>query len=156
MTRPETLRRKLRGIFRRHWDLRGQLLALAMLPVLVFAIVWGSYVIRQRANDLQAQLHQRAQLLARQMAVAADYGIFSRNLATLQTLTLAVSREPAVVAATIYDVNQEVLAVNLATESLSQPQRHDVRKLIKQSVQHGNTVVSSTPPGGRGNSGWSG
>ena len=144
MTRPETLRRKLRGIFRRHWDLRGQLLALAMLPVLVFAIVWGAYVIRQRANDLQAQLHQRAQLLARQMAVAADYGIFSHNLATLQTLTLAVSREPAVVAATIYDVNQEVLAVNLSAESLSQPQRHDVRNLINQSVQLGNTAVSSS------------
>ena len=62
-------------------DLRGRLMWLAMLPVLVFAVVWGSYVIRQRDADLAAQLQQRAQLLARQLAVAADYGIFSFNQA---------------------------------------------------------------------------
>lgn len=144
MTLPAALRRKLGGLLLLHWDLRGQLLALAMLPVLVLAIVWGAYVIRQRANDLQAQLQERAQLLARQMAVAADYGIFSRNLATLQTLTLAVSREPAVVAATIYGVNQEVLAANRAAESLPHPQHYDLRDLINQSARHGNTPVSSS------------
>ena len=67
-------------------DLRGRLMWLAMLPVLVFAVVWGSYVIRQRDADLAAQLQQRAQLLARQLAVAADYGIFSFNQAALDSL----------------------------------------------------------------------
>ena len=36
----------------RQMDLRGRLMWLAMLPVLVFALVWGVYVIRQRAADL--------------------------------------------------------------------------------------------------------
>ena len=58
-------------------DLRGRLMVLAMMPVIVFAIAWGAYVVHQRDTDLRAQLQQRAQLLARQMAIAADYGIFS-------------------------------------------------------------------------------
>ena len=56
------------GLRRRGADLRVRLLWLAMLPVLLFAAVWGTYVIQQRADDLQAQLQQRAELLARQLA----------------------------------------------------------------------------------------
>jgi signal transduction histidine kinase len=105
-----------------------------MLPVIVFAIVWGTYVIHQRANDLQAQLQERAQLLARQMAVAADYGIFSGNLGALRSLTLAVSREPSVMVASIYGANKDILATHRATESDADSQaiNIDIRELGRQ------------------------
>ena len=71
MTRGHIAARMLRPLAWHHMDLRGRLMWLAMLPVLIFATVWGVYVVRQRAADLEAQLQQRAQLLARQLAVAA-------------------------------------------------------------------------------------
>lgn len=94
----------------RRMDLRGRLMWLAMLPVLVFAVVWGVYVIRQRAADLEAQLQQRAQLLARQLAVAADYGIFSFNQAALDNIAQGVARESSVIAVTITSADGRVLA----------------------------------------------
>ena len=133
----------LRRQFHLRWDLRGRLLALAMLPVLVFAVVWGGYVVHERANDLQGQLQQRAQLLARQMAVAADYGIFSHNLAALQNLTLAVSKEPAVVAATIYGLNQEVLATNRLRESSQPGSSSSFADLMTQFTRQGKASVTS-------------
>ena len=97
-------------------DLRGRLMWLAMLPVLIFATVWGVYVVRQRAADLEAQLQQRAQLLARQLAVAADYGIFSFNQAALDNIAQGVLRESSVISATIIGAGGRVLATRHAQE----------------------------------------
>ncbi len=140
MSLHETVGRQLDRLFWYRRDLRSQLLALAMLPVIVFAFVWGAYVIHQRANDLQAQLQERAQLLARQMAVAADYGIFSGNSGALQSLTLAVSREPAVIVASIYGLNQKILATHLSTISAAESQitNIDISGLVNQFAANGN------------------
>jgi signal transduction histidine kinase len=114
MTRCRIATRLLRGLALRHMELRGRLMWLAMLPVLVFAVVWGIYVIRQRDADLAAQLQQRAQLLARQLAVAADYGIFSFNQAALDNLAQGVLRESSVISATIIGADGQVLATRHA------------------------------------------
>ena len=110
MTRASAGTPWLRQLALHPMDLRGRLMWLAMLPVLVFAVVWGVYVIRQRAADLEAQLQQRAQLLARQLAVAADYGIFSFNQAALDNIAQGVVRESSVIAATIIATDGSVLA----------------------------------------------
>lgn len=108
-------------------DLQGRLMLLAMGPVVVFAIAWGAYVVQQRAADLDAKVRERAQLLARQLAVAADYGIFSGNREALQALTLAVSREPEVALATIHSTDRDILAEGRVTgadaEELAATQR---------------------------------
>lgn len=143
MSLPKNLSRQLDRLFWFRKDLRSQLLALAMLPVIFFALVWGAYVIHQRANVLQAQLQERAQLLARQMAVAADYGIFSGNLGALQSLTLAVSREPAVIVASIYGLNHETLATHLALQFTvgSEAPNIDIQQFIKQSTEPGKAQI---------------
>lgn len=114
MTPGRIAARLLRPLAWHRMDLRGRLMWLAMLPVLVFAVVWGSYVIRQRDADLAAQLQQRAQLLARQLAVAADYGIFSFNQAALDNIALGVLRESSVISATIIAADGRVLATRHA------------------------------------------
>ena len=118
-------------------DLRGRLMVLAMMPVIVFAVTWGTYIVHQRDADLRAQLQQRAQLLARQMATAADYGIFSGNTAALQTLTLAVSREASVVLATIYSANREMLARHLADGYPANDKDQHIQALFQKSLRMG-------------------
>lgn len=91
-------------------NLRWRLLMLSMAPLVLFAFIGLSYALVQRYSDLSSQLEQRAQLLARQMAAASDYAIFSQNTIALKTITNAVADEPQVVSAAVYDANQHVLA----------------------------------------------
>lgn len=100
-------RREARGT-----GLQARIMALALLPVLILALLLGTTMIRQRNQDLERDLQLRGQLLARQLAAAADYGLFSGNLAALQALTQAVSQEPSVVGATIADSSGRVLAIS--------------------------------------------
>ena len=93
-------------------NLRGRLMWLSMLPLLLFAVVWMSYALLQRYNDLSLQRQQRAELLARQMAVAADYAIFAQNALVLQNITTAVAKEPEVILAAVYDSHLQTLSLS--------------------------------------------
>lgn len=130
------------GLGRLGADLRVRLLWLAMLPVLMFAIAWGIYVIRQRAEDLEARLQQRAELLARQLAVAADYGLFSMNVDALSSLAQGVAREDSVIAATVLDSNLEVLAIHPSAQGRLQTLSPALRSMLEWSVQHGHSAVT--------------
>lgn len=92
--------------------LQARIMALALLPTLILALLLGSTMIRQRNQDLELDLQQRGQLLARQLAAAADYGLFSGNQSALQALAHAVSQEPSVVGATITDGTGRVMAIS--------------------------------------------
>lgn len=130
------------GLRRRGADLRVRLLWLAMLPVLLFAAVWGTYVIQQRADDLQAQLQQRAELLARQLAVAADYGLFSMNIDALYSLAQGVARENSVRAAAVFGANREMLAVYPANPEPGRALPAGFQSLLARSVQQGHAAIT--------------
>lgn len=98
------------ALWQRMTDLPGRLLGLAMVPVLLLAVIWGSYVIHERRVDLENRLSERSQLLARQLASAADYGIFSGNQAALDALVGAVAREDQVLLAAVLDAQGKPMA----------------------------------------------
>ena len=100
-------------------SLRWRLLAMSMLPLIVFALILMSYALLQRYSDLSSQLEQRAQLLARQMAVASDYAIFAQNNLVLQNITGAVVKEPEVSLAGVYDANLQALSISGGERDLS-------------------------------------
>lgn len=91
-------------------SLRGRLMWLSMLPLMLFALVWMSYALLQRYSDLSLQRQQRAELLARQMAVASDYAIFAQNTLVLQNITASVAKEPEVLLAAVYDSQLQPLS----------------------------------------------
>lgn len=137
MTRGHIAARLLGSLAWRHMDLRLRLMWLAMLPVLVFALVWGIYVIRQRDADLAAQLQQRAQLLARQLALAADYGIFSFNQAALDNIAQGVLRESSVISAIIIGADGRVLATRHAKEQGSAIPPGTLQAMLDTSRRNG-------------------
>lgn len=77
-------------------SLQSRLMAASLLPVSLLALLVGLYMITQYRGMLADSLQQRGQLLARQLAVAADYGVFSGNTATLQALAHSVDQEQSV------------------------------------------------------------
>ena len=91
----------------RRMSLRTRIAALAMLPVLSLAVLTGAVTIQQRNSELERQLSARGALLARQLAAAADYGLFSGNRQSLQSLASAVLNEADVVGVLIAGANGE-------------------------------------------------
>lgn len=116
-------------------SLRWRLLWLSMLPLMFFAVIWLSYALLQRYSDLSSQLEQRAELLARQMAVASDYAIFAQNILVLQNITAAVVKEPEVTLAGVFDSQLQPLSISASqstadetTAPLSQPQIQTIER----------------------------
>lgn len=94
------------------FGLRARIIALALVPTVVLAMLLGYIVIQQRASDLEQRIIERGQLLSRQLAAASDFGVFSGNQRTLQALADAVALESAVRSARLIDPQGRPLVVS--------------------------------------------
>jgi signal transduction histidine kinase/CheY-like chemotaxis protein len=102
---------RLRGALRRlRRSLQSRIIVVALLPVLVLAGMLGGYMISSHRDEVDRNLNQRGQLLARQLAAAANYGIFARNLQALEALVQAAAGEPDVSGVWIVDADGQPLA----------------------------------------------
>ncbi|HUW35742.1 MAG TPA: hybrid sensor histidine kinase/response regulator, partial [Rhodocyclaceae bacterium] len=90
--------------------IRSRILLAALLPVALLAALLSGIFIEDRVSDLDAAQRQRAEALARQIASASEYGLFSGNRAALQNLVRTAIREADVRSATIFDAEGRVLA----------------------------------------------
>ena len=91
------------------FSIRARMLLAALLPVTLVATLLAAVFLGVRVDD-NAQAHQqRARSLIRQVALASEYGLFSANLASLQTIASGALREADVRAAAIVDAQGRVL-----------------------------------------------
>lgn len=118
-------------------SLRLRLLWLTMLPLILFALIWMSYALFQRYSDLSSQLQQRAELLARQMAVASDYAIFAQNTLVLQNITASVAKEPEVESAAVYDPFFQTLSISASVQGAEKSGTPPWARDILASAQSG-------------------
>lgn len=91
-------------------SIHSRMLAVATVPV---ALVVASIVLVfwfGRAGDLADAHVQRGKLLARQVALASELGVFSGDVASLQNIANAVRRESDVVSVSIFDKEGSLLA----------------------------------------------
>jgi signal transduction histidine kinase len=66
------------------WDIRPRAVLIAALPTMVMALVLIAYFTSSRLSDLEDAHFQRGKALARQLAAASEYGVFSGNLESLR------------------------------------------------------------------------
>jgi signal transduction histidine kinase len=92
------------------WGIRQRVVFLALAPVAVIAVALTAYFLLVRYDDIEAAQQRRGAAMVRQLAPAAEYGLFSGNRNELLRLANAIAREPDVVAVTIADTSQRVLA----------------------------------------------
>lgn len=83
---------------------------LTLLPLLVMAVLITSIFLYDRTASMERNQLARGQLLARQLAVGCEYGIFENNREFLHELALQVLREPDVLSVRITDRAGVVLA----------------------------------------------
>ncbi len=92
--------------------IKGRVLLLALTPAALIAVVLATHAINGRIADLEQSLRDRGLAVARQLAPAAEYGVFSANREILQHLTDAARREADVNWVVITDLDNTVLAAS--------------------------------------------
>ena len=90
--------------------IRNRVLLAALLPVALLAVALATLFLIGRMDDLDAAQRSRGWALARQVASASEYGLFSGNRESLENLVYAAKREPDVRAVTLFDANGKILA----------------------------------------------
>ncbi|QDX82558.1 hypothetical protein B9N43_15740 [Denitratisoma sp. DHT3] len=94
----------------RPFGIREQVLFVALAPVAATALTLILYFTSLRYDDVETSLIKRGTTMARQLAPAAEYGMFSGNIVELKRLTLAIAREADVSAIAFFDRQGRVLA----------------------------------------------
>ena len=83
------------------WSIRTRTAVLGVLPTLVTFIVLTLYFVSARLDDIEQQLQRRGELMAKQLAPAAEYGVVVGDSAQLANLVESVLAEPDVLFARI-------------------------------------------------------
>lgn len=92
------------------WGVRARVMLAAVLPMLVLAAVLTVSYTRSRLADLDDALSARGRAVARQLAAASEYAVFSGNRDALQQITTAVLAEDDIAGISIVNDRGETLA----------------------------------------------
>ena len=90
--------------------IRHRMLLAAVLPVALIAVLLAAVFLFTRFDDINTAHRQRARSLARQLATASEYGLFSDNVSQLRTLAGGALREADVRSVAILNAQGKVLA----------------------------------------------
>ena len=90
--------------------IRHRMLLAAVLPVALIAVMLAAVFLFTRFDDINAAHRQRARSLARQLATASEYGLFSGNVSQLQILAAGALREVDVRSVAIVNAQGQILA----------------------------------------------
>jgi len=95
----------------RRFDIRARMLLAALLPVAMVSVLLAVVFLLVRFDDMQESYQQRTRSVARQLALASEYGLFSANQTQLQTVVRGALREPDVRRVAILDGRGQILAM---------------------------------------------
>lgn len=77
-------------------DIRQRMLLAALLPVSLLSVLLSVVFLMARFEDITETYQLRTRSVARQLALASEFGLFAGNQQQLQTLALGALREPEV------------------------------------------------------------
>lgn len=93
-----------------HWGIRARVMLAAVLPMLALAVLLTAYYTHSRLTALDDALSARGRAIARQLAAASEYAVFSDNRESLQQIASAVLAEDDVAGVGIIDDRGQVMA----------------------------------------------
>lgn len=127
----------------KQWGIKGRVLFLALVPALVIAAGLTFYDISTRIKDIDQALNERGFAIVRQMAPAAEYGVFSGNHDVLARLAQSALQEADVTAVTIISGDGRTLAVSGHT--LAAPSNSETTSPKSAVIENGNVLIFSAP-----------
>ncbi len=96
----------------KRWSVKYRILFLAMSPVVVISTLLSILVTIGGVTEMDGALKTRGMAMARQLAPASEYGVFSGNREILQALAQSVMKESDTKAVIITDDRSKILAVS--------------------------------------------
>ena len=122
--------------------LRSRLLIAAVLPAVLVAIALATILADRQYRGLEDALRARARAEARQVASAAEFGVFSGSREALQALVRAAQTgDDDILAVTILDVR----GIPLATSGSSTRPNRSIIGWEEEVANFGNVMIVSTP-----------
>jgi diguanylate cyclase (GGDEF)-like protein len=110
----------------KNWSIKWRLMLLALVPAITILVLLVTYFTNSRINDINRSLRERGSAIARQLAPASEYGLFTRNGEVLQALSDSAKKEEDVSLIAISDSVGTVLAASgdrsLLTKGTEKPQ----------------------------------
>jgi diguanylate cyclase (GGDEF)-like protein len=94
----------------KHWGILKRVMFAALAPAAVIALLLVAFFGYRGVHDLDESLRNRGLAIARQLAPASEFGVFSGNQSILQRLAEATLHEKDVAAVTITAADGSVLA----------------------------------------------
>jgi two-component system, sensor histidine kinase len=91
-------------------DIRARMLLAALLPVTLLCLLLPGIFLVSRFDDLTASYQLRTRSVARQLAMASEFGLFAADKTQLQSIARGALREPEVRWVAILDRAGAVLA----------------------------------------------
>ncbi len=102
--------------------IRGRILLAAFAPAALVALLVSGALVARQVDQTRTDQHRRLYAVARQLATAAEFNIFSGNTEGLHKLLESALTEPDVVAAAFLDPDGKVLASTLPVSELPAPE----------------------------------
>lgn len=143
--------------------IRTRMLAAALVPVMLVVMALVAVFWTSRVSDLDESHGLRTRLMARQVALASEYGIFSGNVAALQAVLAGLQRESDVKSVAVFAVDGRMLASSgtlhyngfkeASSAQYAQQQRAESTDVVVEAVTSGNVPIDdmfSLSPGAQG------
>ncbi|NNM81243.1 MAG: diguanylate cyclase [Burkholderiales bacterium] len=129
------------------WGIRKRIMFLALLPGFMILVLLILYFTATRFDALDDSLENRGKSIARQLAPASEYGVYSGNMAILQKMVESTLMEPDVSAVEIVDRAGNRLA---RAERSSEPAQKEIQfeaNILKSQTRLDDYPDSRQEPG---------
>ncbi|MEN6587224.1 MAG: EAL domain-containing protein [Sulfuricella sp.] len=126
------------------WGIKKRVLFLALMPAAVIAFLLALHFITSGIQSLEDSLRERGLAIARQLAPASEYGVFSGNHDILQLLADSAMKEADVTAVTSTNIDGAVLAAS--GKSMGPPVLSDYKAGLFIAVADQGEVLSFSAP----------
>ncbi|KAF1069666.1 MAG: Autoinducer 2 sensor kinase/phosphatase LuxQ [Pseudomonas citronellolis] len=128
---------------RKGWNIRTRMLAISLGPALLITLLLTGYFTHTRLQDLRQELNHTGQLIANQLAPAAEYGVVSGNLPILNSLLRTTLSTPHVRFIEVRDRRDDIL-LYVEQDAGSLPANAAKVEVFHAAIQRDHPVSSET------------
>jgi hypothetical protein len=92
-----------------NWDIRKQIIALALLPLLIVATVLTGYFTLSQLNYISESAVRHGTIVTNQLASVSEYAVFSGNIDSLTPILQNILADEDIIEIKLIDADNELL-----------------------------------------------
>lgn len=117
-----------------NWDIRKQIIALALLPLLIVATVLTGYFTLSQLNFISESAMRQGTIVTNQLASVSEYAVFSGNIDSLIPIFQNILAAEDVIEIKLTDAGNELLHRSMITITRNQKNLYGTNWHLKNSL----------------------